>query len=123
MNSATDIGAWIVAISKVLSQYNTDDPALDELEAIITAGRAAALFSALRSAGVVQQEKYEIHRKLAGLKPSIARRVVETAARTGYVSVEWTSDTAVERRLCFAPIDTYSSWRFARATKFSSDTI
>jgi hypothetical protein len=32
MNSLTDTGAWIVAIHKVLSQYNVDDPALDELE-------------------------------------------------------------------------------------------
>jgi len=51
MKPEVDLGAWIVAVYKVVSQYNVDDPALDPLEAIVTAGRAADLFSATRSLG------------------------------------------------------------------------
>jgi hypothetical protein len=47
MTQKRDTGAWLVAVYKVLSQYNTDEPALDPLEAIIKSGRAAELFSAV----------------------------------------------------------------------------
>lgn len=93
MNTLTDTGAWIVAIHKVVSQYNVDDPALDELESIIAAGRAAELFSAVRSLGSIETQKYEVHRKLAGLRPSLARIVVEAAAKNGDVEVDWSNDS------------------------------
>jgi hypothetical protein len=93
MSTFTDTGAWVVAIHKVLSQYNVDDPALDDLEAIITAGRAAELFSAVRSLGPIENKKYEIHRKLAGLRPSAALKVVKAAESRGDVDVEWSQET------------------------------
>ncbi len=66
---------------KVLSQYNTDEPALDPLEAIIKAGRAAEVFSAVRATGSVDGERFEIYRRLARIRPSDARRIVEIAER------------------------------------------
>lgn len=102
MNALIDIGAWIVAVYKVLSQYNTDDPALDDLEAIITAGRTAELFSAVRSLGVIDHEKFEAHRKLAGLRPSNARRVLQIAVTKGDAYVDWSDDQPpVVKQFCF----------------------
>lgn len=95
-NVKRDTGAWIVAVYKVLSQYNTDEPALDPLEAIIKAGRAAELFSAVRAAGKVNGERFEKHRKLARLRPSDAKKVIEFAVELGYINVEWTSTTPPE---------------------------
>jgi hypothetical protein len=93
MNSKRDTGAWIVAVYKVLSQYSTDEPALDPLEAVITAGRAADLFSAVRAAGRIDAGKFEIHRKLAKIRPSAAREIIEIAADQGYVDVTWSAET------------------------------
>jgi hypothetical protein len=92
-NAKRDTGAWLVAVYKVLSQYSTDEPALDPLEAIIKAGRAAELFSAVRAAGPVSGERFEMHRKLARLRPSDAKQVIEIAVDQGYISVEWISTT------------------------------
>ena len=94
MNALRDTGAWLVAIYKVLSQYNTDEPALDPLEAVIKAGRTAELFSAIRATGRIAGARYEIHRKLARLRPSDAKRVLEIAEALGYVDVAWTSECA-----------------------------
>jgi hypothetical protein len=57
MNANSDKGAWLVAVYKGLSQSSTNEPALDPLEAVIKAGRAAKLFSALRAAGRIDAEK------------------------------------------------------------------
>jgi hypothetical protein len=92
-NVNRDKGAWLVAVYKVLSQYSTDEPALDPLEAIIKAGRAAELFSAVRAAGSVSGERLEIHRKLARLRPSDAKQVLAIAEDRGYIGVQWTSTT------------------------------
>jgi len=93
MKILTDLGAWIVAIYKVLSRYNVDDPALDELESIIMGGRAAEFFSSVRSLGSIENKLYDTHRKLAGLRPSAARKVVEAAANRGFVTVQWTDES------------------------------
>lgn len=92
MNPKRDTGAWVVAVYKVLSQYSTDEPALDPLEAVITAGRAAELFSAVRAAGRIDAGKFEIHRKLAKIRPSDARQIIEIAEDQGYVEVTWSAD-------------------------------
>lgn len=93
MNAKRDTGAWLVAVYKVLSQYSTDEPALDPLEAIIEAGRAAELFSAVRAAGRVDADRFEIHRKLARIRPSDAREIVEIAEEQGFVDVTWSAST------------------------------
>ena len=72
---------------------STDEPALDPLEAIIKAGRAADLFSAVRAAGQIGAEKFEIHRKLAKIRPSDAREIIEIGEEQGYVDVTWSADT------------------------------
>jgi hypothetical protein len=95
-NAQRDIGAWIVAVYKVLSQYNSDEPALDPLEAIIKAGRAAEIFSAVRAASKINGERFEIHRKLARLRPSEGKRIIEFAVELGYANVEWTSNVPPE---------------------------
>lgn len=93
MNAKRDTGAWLVAVYKVLSQYSLDEPALDPLEAIIKAGRAAELFSAVRAAGRVDADRFEIHRKLARIRPSDAREIIEISAEQGYVEVGWSAAT------------------------------
>ena len=93
MNQNRDTGAWIVAVYKVLSQYSTDEPALDPLEAVIKAGRAAELFSAVRACGLIDAERFEIHRKLAKIRPSDAREIIGIAAEQGYVDVTWSAET------------------------------
>jgi len=93
MNAKKDTGAWLVAVYKVLSQYSTDEPALDPLEAIIKAGRAAELFSAVRAVGRVDADRFEIHRKLARIRPSDAREIMEIAQQQGFVDVNWSTST------------------------------
>jgi hypothetical protein len=93
MNAKRDTGAWLVAVYKVLSQYSTDEPALDPLEAIIKAGRAAELFSAVRATGRVDADRFEIHRKLARIRPSDAREIIEIAEEQGFVDVTWSVST------------------------------
>jgi hypothetical protein len=93
MSAKRDTGAWLVAVYKVLSQYSSDEPALDPLEAVIKAGRAADLFSAVRAAGRIDAEKFEIHRKLARIRPSDAREIIEIAKDQDYVDVTWSAQT------------------------------
>jgi len=93
MNAKRDAGAWLVAVYKVLSQFSTDEPALDSLEAIIKAGRAAELFSAVRSVGRVSADRFEIHRKLARIRPKEAREIIEISEEQGYVEVAWADAT------------------------------
>lgn len=93
MNTNRDTGAWLVAVYKVLSQFSTDEPALDPLEAVIKAGRAAELFSAVRAAGRIDANKFEIHRKLAKIRPSDAREIIEIAEDQGYVDITWSAET------------------------------
>jgi len=93
LNQKRDTGAWLVAVYKVLSEYSTDEPALDPLEAIIKAGRAAELFSAVRATGRIDGDRFEIHRKLAKIRPSDARRIVEITESQGYLDVTWSAET------------------------------
>ena len=92
-NPQRDTGAWLVAVYKVLSQYSSDEPALDPLEAIIKAGRAAELYSAIRASGQVDADRFEILRKLARLRPSDARAIINISAEQGYIDVSWSADT------------------------------
>ena len=82
MNEKRDTGAWLVAVS----QNSTDEPALDPLEAM------AELFSAVRAAGQIDSDRFEIHRKLAKIRPSDAREIIEIAEEQGYVQVTWPAE-------------------------------
>jgi len=92
MKPEVDLGAWIVAVYKVVSQYNVDDPALDPLEAIVTAGRAADLFSATRSLGKIDAAKFDTYRKLARLKSLPAKEILNQAHKLGFVDLGWSAD-------------------------------
>jgi hypothetical protein len=98
MSKKSEQGAWIVAIYKVISEYNVDHPSFDQLEAIITAGRAADLFSATRSLGTVQEETFETFRKIARLKPVTAKSVIQIAEKTGHIAVQWNGNRLQEYR-------------------------
>ena len=89
MKVTTEEGAWVVAIHKVISRWNLDDASFDPLEAIITAGRAADLFSATRSLGAIKSDVFEKYRKLSLLKPSQAKTVLKVAEAAGHVEVQW----------------------------------
>jgi len=93
VSANTDVGAWIVAVYKVVSQYSIDDPALDPLEAIVLAGRAADLFSAVRACGRIDADRFEIHRKLARIRPSEARRIVEISSEQNHADVSWSTES------------------------------
>lgn len=107
MKPEIELGAWIVAAHKVISKYNIDHPALDPFEAIIVAGRAADLFSATRSLGVIDSSRFDAHRKLAKLKLSPAKEVLRFAEQLGFVDVAWREDAT-------HPVDSY---RFKQDSK------
>jgi hypothetical protein len=92
------VGAWVIAANKVLSKFNTDDPAFEPFEAIILAGRAGELFSATRSMGKVDGLRFESHRKIVKLKQRDARDILKEAEQLGLVDVDWptASDRTVE---------------------------
>jgi hypothetical protein len=97
MNVTTEQGAWIVAIYKVISHWNLDDASFDPLEAIITAGRAADLFSATRSLGPIKADTFEKYRKLSLLKPNQATVVLKMAEAAGQIDIQWNNaKTAVQ---------------------------
>jgi len=93
------LGAWIVAAQKALSKWNVDQVALDPFEAIIVAGRAGELFSSTRAMGVVEGSKFEIFRRLANLRPLVAKQVLREAEALALIEVAWSTDskTIVER--------------------------
>lgn len=88
MNVNTEQGAWIIAIYKVISQYDVDHPSFDPFEAIIKAGRAADLFSATRSLGAVTADIFDRYRKIALLKPAVAKSVLQLAEGAGYLATQ-----------------------------------
>ncbi len=88
MDEKSEQGAWIIAIYKVISQYDTDHPSFDPFEAIIKAGRAADLFSATRSLGVVSAETFARYRKIALLKPAVAKSVLQLAEAAGFIATQ-----------------------------------
>ena len=98
---ATEQGAWVVAIYKVISHWNLDDASFDPLEAIITAGRAADLFSATRSLGTVQTDIFEKYRKIALLKPNQAKTVLKLAEAAGHIEVQFNSTKTVVQEYKF----------------------
>jgi hypothetical protein len=81
MSSHVDVGAWIVEIHRVLSKYNVDEQALDPLEAIITAGRLAEVFSATRSVGSIDA--------LSLSKSSLLDTLPRVSFRSLYSSTRW----------------------------------
>jgi hypothetical protein len=85
-------GAWIIAVNKVVSKYPIDDPALDPFEATIIAGRIGELFSATRSLGRINGEKFDAYRKLSKLKISATKNVLKIAEELEYVDISWNSD-------------------------------
>jgi hypothetical protein len=100
MTPEMELGAWIIAAYKAISKYDLDLAVLDPYEAIITGGKAADLFSATRSLGMIDGDRFDRHRKLAKLKPTPAREVLRLAERLGFVDVAWSKDAS-------RPIDTF----------------
>lgn len=92
MKSQIELGAWIVAIYKTLSQYPLDDPSLDPLDSIINLGRAADFFSSTRSLGIIDSDKFEIYRKLSKLRPLVAKEVLLNAEKMGFIDIDWEYD-------------------------------
>src|SRR5712692_2230865 len=92
------VGAWVIAANKVLSKFNTDDPAFEPFEAIILAGRAGELFSATRSMGKVDSQRFESHRKIVKLRQRDTKDILKKAEQLGLVDVDWpkTDDRTVE---------------------------
>jgi|ERR1035437_322184 hypothetical protein len=82
-------GAIIIAINQVLSGYNTDDPIMDPLEAIINSGRLATLVSATSALGIIDGNKFDIYRKLSKLKPLVAKELLRIAEKLDYITIEW----------------------------------
>jgi len=91
VNPDVQLGAWIVAAHKALSRWGADQIALDPFEAIIIAGRAGDLFSATRAMGMLDAEKFESHRKLARIRPLVARQVLREAETLDLVEITWAS--------------------------------
>jgi len=96
MKPEIQLGAWIIAIHKAFSSWPSDHPALDPYESIINTGCAGDLFSATRAMGVVDKDKFEAHRKLAKLKPSIAKHLLREAETLGLVDIRWSSPNGIE---------------------------
>jgi hypothetical protein len=84
-------GSWVIVANKVVSKFNTDDPAFEPFEAIILAGRAGELFSATRSMGTIDGDRFEAHRKIAKLKRKDAKEVLVAAEKLGIATVGWSS--------------------------------
>ncbi len=89
MKKDIEVGAWVVAAQKALSKWNADELALDPFESIIVAGRAGELFSATRALGAVDGTKFETYRKLAQLKPIVARQVLKESESLSLADVTW----------------------------------
>jgi hypothetical protein len=92
MKPDVERGAWIIAIYKVIADYNSDDPAFDAFEALIKAARAGEIFSAIRSAGTVPGDKFEKFRKICRLEPTPAREVLQHAEQLGLIEISWSNE-------------------------------
>jgi hypothetical protein len=92
MKPDVERGAWIIAVYKVIANYNSDDPAFDAFEALIKAARAGELFSAIRSLGTVPGDKFEKFRKICRLKPAPAREVLQHAERLNLIEISWSKE-------------------------------
>ena len=95
MTPEVELGAWVIATHKVISKYPTDHPAFDAFDALLKAGKAGDLFSATRALGVIDGEKFEKHRKLARLKPAVARETLGHAERLGAIEISWSHDASL----------------------------
>ena len=92
MNSHIQQGALIIATNKLLSKYNLDHPAFDPFDALIKAGRAGELFSAIRALGSISHEKFEAFRKYYKLRRSVAFEVLQIAEALENIEVAWNTD-------------------------------
>ena len=95
MTPEIELGAWVIAAHKVISKFPTEHPAFDAFDALLKAGRAGDLFSATRAQGALDADKFERHRKLARLKPAVAREVLRLAEQLGAVEVSWSKDDSI----------------------------
>jgi hypothetical protein len=95
MTPEIELGAWVIAAHKVISKFPTEHPAFDAFDALLKAGRAGDLFSATRAQGELDADKFERHRKLARLKPAVAREVLRLAEQLGAVEVSWAKDDSI----------------------------
>jgi hypothetical protein len=82
-------GGWIAAIYKAIRYYDVDDPAFDHFEATIVSGKTAEFLSSIRALGKVDQQQYEVYRKLARLRPKQAVEVLQELEKDGLVEVAW----------------------------------
>jgi len=98
MNEKSEQGAWVIAIYKAISQYNVDHPSFDPFKAIIIAGRAADLFSATRSLGIMTADKFDRYRKIARLKPVTAKSVLQAAEAAGFIATQMNGGSLQEYR-------------------------
>jgi hypothetical protein len=89
MKSHIQQGAWVIATNKVLSNYNLDQPVFDPFEATITAGRSGELFSAIRSLGTVERQKFDAYRKLYKLRPTVTVKILKIAEELERVDITW----------------------------------
>lgn len=87
-------GGWIIAAFKSIAFYDLDDPVFDPYEAIVTAGKAAELLSAIRGLGIVDGRRYDRIRQLTRIKPSQGIRTVELLESIGAVNLEWETGSA-----------------------------
>jgi DNA-binding transcriptional ArsR family regulator len=92
MKPDVERGAWVIAVYKVIADYNSDDPAFDAFEALIKAARVGELFSAIRSSGTVPGDKFEKFRKICRLKPAPAREVLQHAERLNLIEISWSNE-------------------------------
>ena len=83
------VGAWVIAANKILSKFNTDDPSFEPFEAIILAGRAGELFSATRSMGKIDGQRFESHRKIVKLRKRDIKDILSKSEKLGSVEIEW----------------------------------
>jgi hypothetical protein len=107
MTPEIELGAWITAAHKALSRWNPDTTALDPFDSIITAGKTGDLFSATRAMGKIEGAKFEAHRMLVKLRPTLAKQVLKSAEALGLVDIDWSNDDS-------API---SGFRFNRHSR------
>ena len=81
-------GAWLVATYKAFSEFNLYEPAFDDYEATILAGRSGHFLSSIRQLGQVDAEDVETRRKLAKLKPSEMPSLLARLANLDVLEIE-----------------------------------
>jgi len=85
--SDTKIASWIIVAYKTMRAYDLEDPALDPFDSLILAAKASELLSGVRSLGQVSASKFDIHRRLARLRPRDAQSVLACLQTVGAVDV------------------------------------